>query len=390
MVHKVNYITWEGVPTMTGLEAAVTAAAALERAVQLAEDAATGNGLMRVGIFGNGLPETLIAAAGGLPVHVSLGTTTAEHPIQSVIEPFVDEEVRHFLVRLMLGEFSGLQAIVFSRDDAPALIAYQYATEWIRQDRLCGKTPPLFLWNLVHTQSAPVQKFNRIQAEKLFAFLASSGLSTPSAASISAAAEDEVLRAQALDAMAAQLGTTLSGATAARWRNAGRFLPARQHVELLNAALGGAAEPVSRRHRIGLVGSPLASAATYVAIEQFGTIVCDEQSFGNMWPGPGNVAPTLEAILEATAADASSFRIAPTRAYRDRLVRRILAAQCSLVICQLSQTDDTFGWDIPALFAQLRSEGVICVNLGFRDAQPDSAWLEEAQRRIANDLEAQP
>src|SRR5690606_2548143 len=93
--------------------------------------------------------------------------------------PFVDEEVRNFLVRLMRGEFAGLAGIIFSRDDAPALVAYQYASEWIRQDRERGPTPPLFLWNLVHANTRPVADFNRIQADKLFDFLETIGLSRP-------------------------------------------------------------------------------------------------------------------------------------------------------------------------------------------------------------------
>ena len=372
---------------MTGLEAAASAAATLERANQQQEDWLSATGLRRVGIFGNGMPETLIAAAGGLPVHVSLGTTAARHPIEAVIEPFVDEEVRHFLVRLMNGDFAGLAAIVFARDDAPAMIAYQYATEWILQGRERGPAPPLFLWNLVHTDTRPVQDFNRIQAEKLFAFLAVVGLTRPDDHSLADATEAEARRAAALVQMRDAVGVTLSGATAATWRNAGRFMRADDHAGLLMAALGLPAETLAST-RIGVVGSPLACPRTYRMIEQFGTVVCDQQNFGQMWPGPGNAAPTLDGILRATAADASCFRITPTSAYRATLVRNLVDARCSLVLCQLAQTDDTFGWEMPALFAELGAHGITCLNLGFRDAKPDAGWLAQASQSIRQTLQA--
>jgi hypothetical protein len=372
---------------MTSLQAAVSAAATLERANQQREHWSTATGRCRIGIFGNGMPETLIAAAGALPVHVSLGIAATGHPIEAVIEPFVDQEVRHFLVGLMNGDFSEFAGIVFARDDAPAMIAYQYANEWIRQDRERGPTPPLFLWNLVHTDTEPVRNFNRIQAEKLFAFLDDAGLARPSVSTLAEAADAEARRADALALLQKAVGVTVDGSTAAIWRNAGRFMSAGEHAELLTDALGSVAEVPAQNTRLGIVGSPLACPRTYRMIEQFGTIVCDQQNFGQMWPGPGNARAPLDEILGATAADASCFRIKPTSAYRAALVKNIIDAKCALIICQLAQTDDTFGWEIPALFAELDAHGIACINLGFRDANPDAGWLERSSQLISQALE---
>jgi hypothetical protein len=373
---------------MTSLEAAASAAAALEHASMPQDFSSNSCDLPRVGLFGNGMPETLIAAAGALPVHVALGRSKATHQISSVIEPFVDEEVRHFLVRLMMGEFAGLAGIVFSRDDAPALIAYQYASEWIRQDRDRGATPPLFLWNLVHTGTRPAAEFNRIQTEKLFAFLENAGLRRPSDSSLASAGAAEAERSEALAALQGVVGVTRSGRTAAAWRNAGRFMAAGEHASLLRSALASPAEVLNSTRRIGLVGSPLACPRTYAMIEQFGTVVCDQQPLGQVWPGPGNVNASLDAILTSTAADPACHRITPTGAYRAALLQNLVAAACDLVICQLAQTDDTFGWEIPALSAELAANGIAWVNLGFRDAQPDAAWLERASHKISQALGA--
>lgn len=367
---------------MTGPEAAASAAAALERANQQQEDW-SGAASPRIGIFGNGMPETLVAAAGALPVHLGLGTTDQTHRIVEVIEPFVDAEVRYFLIRLMRGAFSDFAGIIFARDDAPALIAYQYATEWIRQDRERERTPPLFLWNLVHTDTPAVRTFNRIQADKLFDFFESLGLKRPQDADLVAAAASESRRADTLGKVQHAVGVTLSGTTAALWRNAGRFMSASEHADLLLDALAATTEPLPPPERIGIVGSPLSCARTYRMIEGFGTVVSDQQAFGQMWPGPGNRKPGLDEILAATAADASCPRISPTSAHRTALVQSLVDAGCTLAVCQLAQTDDTFGWEIPALFSELSACGIACVNLGFRDAQPNDAWLDDASKVIA-------
>lgn len=373
---------------MTGFGAAASAAAALERAAQQQDDWSRAASAPRIGIFGNGMPETLVTAAGALPVHLGLGTTDQTHTIAEVIEPFVDEEVRYFLIRLMQGAFSDFAGIIFARDDAPALIAYQYATEWVRQDRERQKTPPLFLWNLTHTDTAAVRVFNRIQADKLFAFFESLGLKRPRDADIAAAAAAESLRAEALDKVQQAVGVTLSGTTAAIWRNAGRFVSASEHAKLLIDALEVTTEPLPPPIRIGIVGSPLSCTRTYRMIEGFGTVVSDQQAFGRLWPGPGNNKRGLDEILTATAADASCPRISPASTHRAALVQALVDAGCTLAVCQLAQTDDTFGWEIPALFSELSARGIACINLGFRDARPDNAWLDGASKMIARTLEA--
>ncbi len=344
----------------------------------------------RVGVFGNGFPEVLVSAAGAVPVHVNLGLPEAglssEGSIAEIIEPFVDDEVRLFLKRLVAGHFADFRGIIFARDDAPALIAYQYATEWVRQGRAHGKVPPLFLWNLVHTASAPVRCFNQVQAGKLFDFLASIGLPRPGEASIAAASAHEQSRRTKLAAL--ERAETIPGSVAMRWRNAGRFMAAQDHARLLGEAL---AEPPAAdelpKARLGIVGSPLSSMAVYATFERFGRVVADLQPWGQVWPGR-DAAPNVEAILTAAAADPFCPRITPANAHRRALVAAAVAGRCDLVICQLAQTDDTFGWEVPALATDLAAEGIGFINLGFRDAEPDTKWLDHAAGLIAAALEA--
>jgi hypothetical protein len=122
-------------------------------------------------------------------------------------------------------------------------------------------------------------------------------------------------------------------------------------------------------------------------LERFGDLVCDLQPWGGVWPGSGNAERRLEDILAETAGDASYHRITPAGTYRRWMVDSLVSARCDLVICQLSQTDDTFGWDIPGLSANLAAHGIGLLNLGFRDRDPGEAWLGQAAQLIAKRLE---
>lgn len=371
---------------MTGPDVADSAAALLLHAYNRRDRVADDATQPCVGLFGNGLPETLIAAQGALPVHLPNAAVDAgDHPISAVIEPFVDHEVRTFLIRLMQGAFGRFKAIIFARDDAPAMIAYQYATEWLRQNRPHGAVPPLFLWNLVHTDSAPVARFNKVQADKLERFLVACGLPPRDEAALAMAANDEAARRDALAGMSAQRGEKLTGKTAHIWRNAGRYLAAAHHAALLNDAIP--VDTVNHTRRIAVVGSPLADMATYEMIEGFGAIVADLQPFGDDWPAAANREAELSTLLAMAAIDPACPRTTPADTQFRHLCAQIDAAGCDLVIAQLAQTDDTFGWEIPRLFKSLRDKGVICVNLGFRDPAPDAAWLNASADLIARALE---
>ncbi len=356
------------------------AAAALEAAFA-ARDRGSSGDLPRVGLFGNGIPEVVIAAVGACPVHLSLDHGGQRHEVDRVVEPFVEPETRIFLNRLLGGEFADYRGIVFARDDAAALTAYQYAREWLRQ-RPADGVPPLFLWNFIHTDSGPAQAFNRVQGGKLAAFLQGVGLAAPAAGWADAVA-DEGARRAALARMQALVGRGISGAVAMCWRNAGRFIEAGRHARLIDDALPP--QGVQAGRRIGLVGSALGSAAVYEALEETGTIVCDLQPWGAVWPGPEVAMPDLDTLLAGMARNPYSPRIVPPTAHRAALVEALVAAGCEVVVCQLSQHDDSFGWEIPSLAAELEARGIGFINLGFRDHEPDAEWCAAAAARVAGE-----
>ncbi|MEQ9812804.1 MAG: 2-hydroxyacyl-CoA dehydratase family protein, partial [Azospirillaceae bacterium] len=268
-----------------------------------------------IGVFGNGLPEALVRAAGFLPVDVKLPTADGPAPavpaIAGFCEDFLDDHARDFLNRLFAGAHAPLAAIIFCRDDQAAMSAYQYAVELRRLGRGGKAMPKLLLWNLVHGEGAAIARFNRAEAERLFGDLAALGGRRPDADALRHAQQVEARRAAALARLQALRGegpSPISGGAAMRWRNAGRFLTAEQHASLLEAALAGAGrQPASAdrtgRPRVGLTGSATASPALYAVIERHGDIVADSQAFGDVWPGAGAGAEDLDHLLAAEAAD---------------------------------------------------------------------------------------
>lgn len=342
--------------------------------------------LPRVGIFGLGIPEGLIAAAGSVCVHVNYGEAPQQEPMHAVIEPFVDHEVRVFLNRFALGDFNDLAGIVFARDDAAALTAYQYATEWVRQGRALSGTPSLFLFNLVHSRAAAAQKFNRVQCDKLVDFLIQIGLKRPDPGALSAMADLSQRRGEALEAAVA----TVPSAVVTQWRNAGRFMSAAAHADLLERAISDFKRADRAGPRLGLVGSAMDDQAFYSMLDRVGVLVADLQAYGQFWPGTWEQESDREAMLDSLAGDPSCPRIVPPQSHRQSLVERLVAARCDLVVCQLAQTDDTFGWELPALRAELAAQGIRFVHLGFRDHRSDADWLAEAERKLVEALEAAP
>jgi hypothetical protein len=294
--------------------------------------------------------------------------------------------VRIFLNRFAAGAFDGLRGIVFARDDAAALTAYQYAAEWVRQGHTVGTPPRLFLFNLVHATTRPVADFNRVQLRKLQDFLGEVGFAAPSNQALAHAASVAAER----QAVLAGLVALADPPTSSRWRNAGRFLTAERHSELLDAALVGMNASPSVSTRLALVGSPIASPNFFEMLSQFGNLVCDLQGFGHRWPGSWETQPDVDGLVAAMAADAFCPRISPPQLHRKALIEAIATGSCGLVICQLAQTDDTFGWEIPRLRAELAERGIGFVNLGFRDQHPDAGWLSGAARQISAALEQIP
>ena len=338
-------------------------------------------GVPVIGHFGDDLPLHVVRAFGAVPSCIKLAPEDEDlqaSAIEGLLEPFMDDFARQFLLRFAAGHLDGMAGLVFSRDDAAAFTAYQYATEFRRQGIAGRQAPPLHLWNFLHSDTVPVAAFNRVQLQRLQDFLmVVSGTRQPRLAG-----DGDELQQAALDrlqALQAESPCRISGREALVWRNAGRWLSPEVHAKALEAAFQGAVQP-GHVARIALVGSATCSLPFYETIEQCGTVVCDLQPFGRY---RASAEQNDEAWLLAEARDDLHPRGVPAERYRPALLKHIVDARCDLVISQVDRNDDTFGWEVPALSKALKARGIRFVDLGFRPMRPDDQWLAAAAARIA-------
>ena len=141
------------------------------------------------------------------------------------------------------------------------------------------------------------------------------------------------------------------------------------------------------RARLGLVGSPVVSTELLAMLQGIGDLVCNMQPMGSFWPNPADERAERSEYLSVLAADPFCRRIMPTHLHREALVAEFVAAGCDLVVSQVAETDDSFGWGVPSLKAALADCGIGFVDLGFVAEAPSADWLEQATRRVADALE---
>ncbi|WP_010139504.1 2-hydroxyacyl-CoA dehydratase family protein [Oceanicola sp. S124] len=345
---------------------------------QTLESAAKARALPRgaIGYFGDDLPRQILQGRGVSAVDVALAPAAPDmHPdVARITEPFMDRRSVEFLNRLAAGAFDDLSGIVFCRDDAAALPAYQYATE-LRRTGVLDRGPAFFLWNLLHGTTGPIATFNARQATRLAEWLPATKEGDDGR---TLAAQGEALKALAR----AQDEARVSGETAMIWRLAGRWMDPASHADALTAAvtaaMGDRDTPRPGR-RIALLGAACDQPQLYAALETAGTIVCDLTQLGNHAPRPTGQAAT---DLAAIAVDPFHPRGTPSDRYRPAILQAIAEARCDLVVVQLDETDHSFGWDLPSLTREVSELGIRLVHLGFRPLRPDAAWYARAARLL--------
>lgn len=351
-------------------------APALQMAFDRRADAAFSVDRPMVGVFGEGIPDIAIRARGARVLDVKAppladAVDGARAPeVDAVTEPFMDVFACRFLHRFATGAFDQFALIVFSRDDAAGLAAYQYARELRRQGRIPETGPTLHLWNLLHTQSAAAAAFNLSEFARLEACLSLVLGTNAGTAELEAAHAAEMARHAAL----AQLPP--GGAQAFVARAAGRWLTPEAHVALLADLVLDSVSSSGRR--IALVGTACDTPVMHELCAGLGTIVADLQEYAQSARPPANI--DVPTFLEGLARDPLHIRAAPP----GRLTEALHAGvdQADLVIATVAPNDDGFGWEIPGLRATVESRGGRFLDLGFRPFRPDGTWRDRARRRI--------
>lgn len=342
-------------------------------------DQVTAEGAPRVGLFGDGLPEALIRAAGARPVEVKAPplSDADEGPqvaaVSRIAERFLDDFAARFLHRFAAGAFDHYAMIVFARDDVAGLTAYQYATELRRLGHVPATGPRLHLWNLLHGQSPAIARFNATEAARLDEALTQTLGQAPDPAALAAALAAETARAEALAPLADHPHLFAL-------RNAGRWMEPEAHRDLLARIAPVPAAPAGPR--IGLIGTACDLPLLRDLAQEFGRVTADLTPYGDLWPAHHLGAP--DSLLREVAEVPLHIRANPPRRYGDALRARL--AECDLVIASPDRNDDSFGWDLPPLARDLTARGTRLARLPLRPFRPDAAWLDSARRRIEEAL----
>lgn len=356
---------------------------ALEEMLQAFERRADGmraEGAPMVGLFGDGLPEALIHAAGARPVEVKappLADATAgplRPEVSEIAEPFLDDFSARFLHRLAAGAFDHMALLVFARDDVAAQAAYQYATEMRRLGMLPSTGPCLHLWSLLHTEGAAAQRFNRTELDRLETALHKV---TGQGIDAQALADAQAREARRMTSMARLAGH----AQAFMLRNAGRWLDAAHHADLLDSLPTPA---VAGGRRIGIVGTACDLPVLQELAQELGHVAADLTPYGDLWPG-NHAGPALAGdLIDQVATHPLHLRANPASKFDQALAEGL--RDCDLVLAAVDRNDDGFGWDLPALTALCEARGTPLVMLGFRPFRPDTAWRDAARKKIAEVL----
>lgn len=346
--------------------------AELARAFAERADGVRDGGMPLVGLFGEGIPALLVSASGGLAVDVKAPPLAdadggpVVSTVAEVVEDFMDAYATRFLHRYAAGAFDHFAMIVFARDDVAALAAYHYARELQRQGRVDTGGPRLHLWNMLHTDSAPVRAFNGGELTRFEDALADVlGLRCDDAA-FEEAASAETERRAALALLPP------GGEEAFVARNAGRWLSASHHAALIKPSAKAIAGP-----SIALVGTAFDVPVLHQIASEFGTVVADLQDYGR---APALIRDRAD-LLDALALDTLHIRCVPANRFSDALRRGTSGAD--IVIASVDENDDAFGWEIPAIRASVEARNGTFIDLGFRPFRPDAQWQNKARARIA-------
>ena len=342
----------------------------LEEAFGTRADGVRANGAALVGTFGEGVPRALVASLGGMAVDIKAPplSDSVDGPqsnvVDAIAEPFLDPFARRFLHRFAAGAFDRFATLVFVRDDAAALVAYQYALELRRQGRVKTSGPRLFLWNLVHSSSAPASVFNGAELDRLKAHLMDTLGGQLDADALAEAVAGESRNAQALRDFAAQ------GPDGFVALNAGRWMRPEDHAALVPpaSAMDGL--------KIALAGTACDIPVLHELCAEVGHVIADLQDYGRPSPQPTDAKDLLSEIV----GDPLAIRAVPPARFSRALLKGISGAD--LVIASVCENDESFGWELPGLRRAAEARGARFLDLGFRPFRPDADWEDAVRSRI--------
>jgi benzoyl-CoA reductase/2-hydroxyglutaryl-CoA dehydratase subunit BcrC/BadD/HgdB len=308
-------------------------------------------GIPVVGLTSNTIPWELIRAAGLFPVMLrpARGATPAADEFME--KDVFQARIRQIFESTVTGEWSFLRAIILSRTSEQEYKLFLYLREVARESPREG-VPPVYLYDLLHSQSAETSAYGISRTEELKRQLEAIADRRIAAQDMAEAiAESNAARAAVRLLLGLRQGAPRLGGTEALPLIGAYWFMARSEY----AKLATEAADIFRRRepfpgaRLIVKGAPLEHVQLHAALESHGAMVIAEDDWWGTRSVGADIDPgsdALKAIFEHYYLDAPSPRVFPSEA-ADRWFKSRVREGVDGAVFYLPPEDYVLGWDFP-------------------------------------------
>ena len=306
------------------------------------------------------LPVETIRAS-RLRLVVAKGSTAATPLADAQLEPgLFPSRLRQLVDAALAGRLAHVARVVIPRSSDPDYKCFLYLREFVRLG-LAGAVAPTTLFDLLHSDSAHVRRYDVERTRGLLDMLADASGHRPSDGELRQEIElTNAARAAARRLVALRRGAPrVSGQEVFPLLGAFWHVPPSEYVALASQAAEDLADRSPLRGpRVLLAGAPVDGIDLHAAIESRGAVVVDELS---PWSGAA-AGEDVRCDEDPIAALADAYRRRsigprlPAGVMRDRA--ESVLDHIDAVVVSLPEDDATFGWDYPALRNRLTARGL--------------------------------
>ncbi len=308
-------------------------------------------GIPVVGFTSNTVPWELIRAAGFFPVMLRPPQRATPAADEFMEKNVFQARIRQIFESAVSGEWSFLRAIILPRTSEQEYKLFLYLHEVGREGSRDG-VPPVYLYDLLHSQSAETHAYGMSRTEELKRQLEEIAAHPIRVRDLGeAVSESNAARAAVRSLLNHRKGTPrLRGTEALPLIGAYWFMGRTAYAKLATEAAG----VLERRkpllgQRLIIKGAPLDHVRLHAALESHGAIVLAEDD----WWGTRSVGAdissdgdALKAIFEHYYLDAPSPRVFPPDA-ADHWFESRVREDVDGVVFYLPPEDYVLAWDYP-------------------------------------------
>ena len=372
-------------PTAGSIAFATLAQAYEDRMGGLREARARGQKV--VGLVGNTVPVEAVLAAGAWPLRLApvVGSTAAADPY---VEAFTDLDARLVFALFVEGRLDALDLLLIPRSTENQHKLYLALRE-ARRIGLAAGAPPLWLYDILHTQRPSSRAYGLARTRDLLARLAELTGHAPSDADLAqASARTNATRAllQRLQALREQ--GRINGRQAQVAAAATRFMAPEAAQQALQAWLDADDFAPARGPRLLVKGVPLEHAQLHALVDGLGGCIVAEDDDWGARAGQPTIATggdALAAIFEHVHSQVPCPRTHPFDADNAWFSRALASVRVDGVLFYLPRPDDIAGWRFPDERAQVERAGLpwLLVRDDARDAACAPALADRLGEFIA-------